>query len=460
MQHTSFVIIGAGPCGLGAAHRLQELGITDWGLFEKENYVGGLATSFCDPHGFWWDIGGHVQFSHYKYFDQLMNQLLGKNWVMHDRESWVWIANRFVPYPFQLNIHRLPQNMRDECLEGLQHLNKSQFQQQPKNFAEWMIQTSGTGIAKYFLLPYNFKVWAYPPKELNTSWVGERVATPNLQRIETNITNHRDDVAWGPNNQFRFPLTGGTGAIWKALGAKLPSKQLHVNHKVEYVNTAKHEITFADKTTVSYDHLISTVPLDWLVVNSDVSQKLKVATKQLLHSTTHIVGIGLKGTPKLELRTKCWMYFPENNCPFYRVTVFSNYSPNNAPFVHWSLMAEVSESAHKHVDENKLIHEVTQGLKNTQLISEADEVVSTWQYKTAYGYPTPSLNRDSALELIQPELMKRDVYSRGRFGMWKYEVSNQDHSLMQGKEVVDFLLNHEPEQTAWHPEIVNSSQKR
>ncbi len=28
-----------------------------------------------------------------------------------------------------------------------------------------------------------------------------------------------------------------------------------------------------------------------------------------------------------DLATKCWMYFPEDNAPFYRATVFSNYSP-------------------------------------------------------------------------------------------------------------------------------------
>ena len=448
MRKFNFVIVGAGPCGLGAAHRLKELGITNWALFEKESYFGGLATSFQDAKGFWWDIGGHVQFSHYQYFDQLMDTLLGHNWVYHDRESWIWIANRFVPYPFQLNIHRLPEKMRDECLKGLQKLLT--IKNKPKNFEQWIYQTAGAGIAKYFLLPYNFKVWAYQPKELNVSWVGERVARPDIKRIEKNITSGHDDVSWGPNNQFRFPLYGGTGAIWQALGAELPQKQLYLNHQVTHINTRKHEIVFSNQVTVSYDHLISTVPLDWLIANSDVSTKLQTPSKQLFHSTTHIVGIGLKGTPKPELKTKCWMYFPESNCPFYRVTVFSNYSPNNAPVGHWSIMAEVSESPQKQVNENNLLTEVLQGLKNTQLISDTDQIVSTWQYKTAYGYPTPSLNRDIALNLIQPELMKRDIYSRGRFGMWKYEVSNQDHSLMQGKEVIDLLVNNEPEVTAWN----------
>jgi hypothetical protein len=32
-----------------------------------------------------------------------------------------------------------------------------------------------------------------------------------------------------------------------------------------------------------------------------------------------------------DMKGSCWLYFPEDDCPFYRVTVFSNYSPNNCP---------------------------------------------------------------------------------------------------------------------------------
>ncbi|MDB5295227.1 MAG: UDP-galactopyranose mutase, partial [Phycisphaerales bacterium] len=46
-----------------------------------------------------------------------------------------------------------------------------------------------------------------------------------------------------------------------------------------------------------------------------------------------------------------------------------------------------------------------------------------------------------------PYLEQHAVYSRGRFGMWKYEVANTDHSLMQGVELVNRLILGEPEQT-------------
>ena len=49
----------------------------------------------------------------------------------------------------------------------------------------------------------------------------------------------------------------------------------------------------------------------------------------MLCSSSHIVGIGLRGSCPHGL--KCWLYFPEDNCPFYRTTVFSHYAPKNCP---------------------------------------------------------------------------------------------------------------------------------
>ncbi len=452
------IILGAGPTGLGAARRLEELGHNDWLVVEASDRTGGLAASFVDNQGFTWDIGGHVQFSHYEYFDQAMNEFLGENgWLHHERESWVWMRDRFIPYPFQNNIRHLPPDELYRCLADLIDISRT-GSAKPTNFREWILATFGQGIADVFMLPYNFKVWAYPPELLNAGWVGERVAVMDIKRILNNLVHSKDDVSWGPNNTFRFPVRGGTGAIWKACAERLPQERLRMSTSVTSIDLDRHRVTTATGDTLAYDTLVSTISLHDLIRLSGQAQLEELAERGLLYSASNIFGIGLRGTPPEHLRTKCWMYFPENNCPFYRVTVFSNYSPNNVPDItrYWSLMAEVSESPYKPVDQTQLLEQVIHGLLATRLIARREDIVSTWRHRAGYGYPTPGLERDAALAEILPFFEAKCVYSRGRFGLWKYEVSNQDHSFMQGVELVERLLNARPEITAQDPNLANS----
>ncbi|MCB2156639.1 FAD-dependent oxidoreductase [bacterium] len=454
-----YLIIGAGPTGLGAARRLEELGEHDWLLLERHAQAGGLAGSITDEKGFTWDLGGHVQFSHYEYFDDLMDELLGVDgWIYHEREAWVWMRDRFIPYPFQNNIRYLPREEMIECVQGIvEAVEGKNTAPRPGNFAEFFTAAMGPGIARVFMRPYNYKVWAYEPEKLDFHWIGERVSVVDLKRVLDNIFNDQDDISWGPNNTFRFPKTGGTGSIWRECADRLPQERLRFSADVAHVNTSRRVVRLASGEEISYEHLITTMPLDLFIKQSDLAAEFAPAAEKLVHSSTNIVGLGMKGTAPEHLKTKCWMYFPEDDNPFYRVTVFSNYSPGNVPdpTQYWSLMAEVSESPDKPVDQERLLEDVIQGALNTKLLPQREDLVDTWTIRLEHGYPTPSLQRDEALAILLPQLAKRDVYSRGRFGAWKYEVSNQDHSLMQGVEIVNHLVLGVDEQTLWYPAIVN-----
>jgi protoporphyrinogen oxidase len=459
---TATLIVGAGPTGLGAAWRLSTRGETNWLLLDGATTAGGLAGSIVDDHGFTWDFGGHVQFSHYTYFDELMDALLGPGgWLHHERESWVWIRGAFVPYPFQLNLHRLPERERWECVRGLVSAARRHAHAAPDHFDAWIAATFGDGIARAFLRPYNAKVWAHPLEELSWSWIGDRVALVDLPRVVENIRLDRDDVSWGPNGTFRFPVRGGTGAVWRTLCDRLrvehPSR-VRLGQQVVAVDTASHVVTLASGTRVRYDALVSTMPLDRLIALSDLANTYGDEAGALAHSSTHVVGVGLHGGPAPSLAGKCWIYFPESDCPFYRVTVFSRYSPNNVPDIsrYWSVMAEVSESAFKPVSSAKVCDEIVNGLISTRIIAGARQVHHVWHRRLEYGYPVPTRTRDVILDAIQPALEARGVFSRGRFGAWKYEVSNQDHSFAQGVEAIDRLLDDTPEETLRHPDVVNS----
>jgi hypothetical protein len=118
-------------------------------------------------------------------------------------------------------------------------------------------------------------------------------------------------------------------------------------------------------------------------------------------------------------------------------------------------MTEVSQSEHKSVNSDTVVADVIQGLRVTKLIDSSDAVVSRWYRRLSHGYPTPSLTRDEVLANVLPALESWGIYSRGRFGAWRYEVSNQDHSFMQGVEVIDHIRDGHVEFTHRRPELVN-----
>jgi hypothetical protein len=140
------------------------------------------------------------------------------------------------------------------------------------------------------------------------------------------------------------------------------------------------------------------------------------------------------------------------------VTVLSRHSPHNVPEGQgcWSLIAEVCETPFKPLEAGVLRHRVVKAMEADGLLSDDNRIVSYWPHREEHAYPTPFLGRDDVLWRILPELEKHDVYSRGRFGAWRYEVSNQDHSFMQGVEVVNRLAGCDRKYTVTQPEFVNS----
>jgi hypothetical protein len=119
-------------------------------------------------------------------------------------------------------------------------------------------------------------------------------------------------------------------------------------------------------------------------------------------------------------------------------------------------MFEISESKESRpIDISSIVEETIQGAIKTLLIDRKSEIVSIFHRRLERGYQIPSLSRDSAVNEGLMFLKSKNVWSRGRFGAWKYEAGNQDHSLMQGVEAVDNILFGHPEFTLENPDFVN-----
>jgi len=488
-REVDVLIIGAGPTGLGAAKRLHQLKNTSWEIVDSFEDAGGLASTDTTPEGFLFDVGGHVIFSHYLYFDDCINEALPKSddWYEHQRVSYVRSKGCWVPYPYQNNIPMLPVEEQVKCIEGMIEAAevRAVTKTKPKNFDEWILRMMGTGLADLFMRPYNFKVWAVPTEDMQCEWLGERVAAPSLKMVVSNVLNKKVAGNWGPNATFRFPARDGTGGIWKAVAKTLPAEKLTYNTTVTKIEGGKKVAHLKDGSSIKYKSMISTMPLDEIVqIIPEADASIKKTGSELIFSSTHVIGVGIRGELPDRIGDKCWLYFPEPDSPFYRATIFSNYSPYNCPpkdvklrtmqtadpslskgvdcqtereGPYWSIMLEVSESYKKPVNADTLIADCIQGLINTTMCKPEDEIVSIYHRKFYHGYPTPSLERDGQIKQILPELKEKfGIWSRGRFGAYKYEVANQDHSFMQGVECVDNILFGGIELSLESPDYVNS----
>ncbi|KAF2735368.1 UDP-galactopyranose mutase-like protein [Polyplosphaeria fusca] len=478
------LVIGAGPTGLGAAKRLNQIDGPSWLIVDSNETPGGLASTDVTPEGFLYDVGGHVIFSHYKYFDDCIDEALPNDddWYTHQRISYVRCKSLWVPYPFQNNISMLPKEDQVKCIEGMidAAMEARVSNTKPKNFEEWIMRMMGSGVAELFMRPYNYKVWAVPVEKMQCQWLGERVAAPDVKKVTTNVILGKTAGNWGPNATFRFPARDGTGGIWKAVAKTLPkSKTRFGDHgTVNKVDADNKRVVLKDGTVINYNKLVNTMAVDALVECMGDKQLIDLS-KGLFYSSTHVIGVGIRGERPERIGDKCWLYFPEDDCPFYRATIFSNYSPYNQPQAdeklatmqlangskpsstqpkegpYWSIMLEVSESSMKPVDGKNLLRDCIQGLVNTEMLKPTDEIVSTYHRRFDHGYPTPSLEREGVLTKLLPALQGKDIWSRGRFGSWRYEVGNQDHSFMLGVEAVDNIVNGAVELTLNYPDFVN-----
>jgi len=271
---------------------------------------------------------------------------------------------------------------------------------------------------------------------MSARWVGERVSVVDGRRALRNFVLGLDDVAWGPNNTFLFPTSGGPGEIYRRLARHLGDR-LRFGRELAGVDGTRRRVRFTDGSTEEYDALVSTIPLDRLVAAiGHCPRDVRAAAEALEHTCVRVVGVGCE-RPLLDDRS--WLYFADPAVPFYRVTNFAKYAAANVPAAdtsrYSSYLTETAYPSGRIEERDALEKRVVDALIETGLIERDTPVASRHTIEIEYAYPIPTLTRDSALNVIQEWLMQHDIYSRGRFGTWRYEIGNMDHAVKMGVDV-------------------------
>tara|TARA_R100001163_G_C5068512_1_gene209061 strand:- start:10886 stop:12295 length:1410 start_codon:yes stop_codon:yes gene_type:complete len=462
-KHITLLTIGAGPTGLGVCEYFYRNRDTikkyDYKIIEAQSKAGGYATTI-EHDGFRWDYGGHVLYSKNKFFVESIERATpNSQFNFQERNAKIYHNNNFIDYPFQKNINQLTKEEQICCLHGIVDAQSRALSSYPRpNMDGWSKQIFGEGICKLFFRPYNFKVWGYSLEKLDSNWIANFVAPVNLKEsIKDVIMDNPNNAKWGPNRIFRYP-DGGIGVLWDNLAKQYlvqAPDSIGFNQTIIKINPKTKIVDIKDNSTekitkYTYEHLVSTMPiLDLINVLEDVPEEIVELSKKLLHSTTHVVGIGIEGPIPELLKDKHWMYFADMEIPFYRLTVLSNYSktmtPSNKNKEYYSLMCEICESIDKPIDFDP-IEATINSLIKIGFIVNINKVVSKFHRAVDYGYPTPFYGRNDILKKINEYLEQHNIYSRGRFGSHIYEISNMDDSFCVGYEITRRIVEGIPEE--------------
>jgi protoporphyrinogen oxidase len=402
------IIIGAGISGLTTAYFLKK----PYDVLESKPYAGGLCVSFYE-NGFIFDCSGH--FIHIK--DEKIKNLVDKltggvNEV--NRSASIYIKNKFVPYPFQANLSYLDEKAKKECVEGIIKRKNIEIST-TMPFLEWSKAMFGDGITKYFMKPYNQKLWSYDLNKMTAEWSGPFIPKPDEGSIIKSAYS-KDRKKYGYNSVFYYPKNKGCGALIDGFSKKI---KINLNTKTEKIDIKSKTVYCRDGKAFKYNTIISTQPLPELInqiINAPIN--IKAVAKELLFNSVRCINIGIKannGIPKL-LSDRHWVYIPETKFSFYRIGIYSNVNKNSAPKNCFSFYVEYSSFDGKYKNTENVLND----LKKIGFIRTDDEIAALNVIDMPYAYVIFDKNRSKALETINSFLKKNEIFSIGRYGAWEY----------------------------------------
>lgn len=419
MQQVETVIVGAGISGLATAAAIGKG--ADLVVLERDAEIGGYCKT-VKKDGFVWDYSGH--FFHFKnpgIEAWLRARMPGQDIRTVEKKSFISYAGRQIDFPFQKNIHQLPQQEFIDCLYDLYFARAPGMPQLPEtNFKEMLYARFGRSIAEKFLIPYNEKLYATDLATLDRDAMGRFFPFADLTDIIRNM-RQADNASY--NASFTYPA-GGAIEYVKAIASEVEPSAIHLNEGVEAIDLAKKTARTA-KGEYRFERLVTSAPFPTLLrlCGKPVDEKVFTWNQVLVFN----LGFDSKGPKDTH-----WVYFPDRSLAFYRIGFYDNIF--DTPRM--SLYVELGYPRDAKVNVDEARAKVLEGLKRDGVITTQQLVAEhSVLMNPAYVHITRESNAQVAA--LKQELAGHGVHSIGRYGSWTY-CSIEDNIIEARQLVASF----------------------
>ncbi len=409
MEHVRYLVVGAGVSGLAFANFIDR-GAGRCLVLERDQQVGGYCKTILQD-GFVWDYSGH--FFHFRHPDverYLVERMPADEVVTVEKVSQILYKDRLVDFPFQKNIHQLPQEDFIDCLHELYFRPK--LDGPPENFQQMLIARFGQGIADRFLIPYNEKLYACPMDELDAGAMGRFFPDADIEDIIRNF-KRPDNNSY--NATFTYPRHGAIEYI-KALQKDLPEGTVCLGEGLVSVDMERKVAQTSVGRQIAFEYLISSAPFDALLKITGLPHEPLVFTSNKV--AVFNLGFDAKGWSDPH-----WIYFPERKYRFYRVGFYDNIMGTDR----MSLYVEIGMKTDETVDVEAELARTMDGLRAAGVVT--DQNLVSWHHVVldpAYVHITGPARQ--SFERLRQHLQARGIYPVGRYGGWTY-CSIEDNIL-------------------------------
>jgi protoporphyrinogen oxidase len=422
MEHSQFLIIGAGISGLSVAKMLQEQK-RDYLILEKSDRPGGLVKcDVVDGHLFH-RVGGHV-------FNTKIPDVGDWFWSHFDRESEFLKANRnaaikmgekMLGYPIENYLYMLDEQISRKIFRELIDLSAKGITNPMnyKNFESFLLGSFGETLYKLYFEPYNNKIWQTSLSDVALPWLEGKLPMPEtLNIIMSNILRKPDSEM--VHSQFFYPCQGGSQFIVNRLAEKL---NLRTGTGVESIE--RKGKNWLVNGQYSAEHIIYTGDirrLSSLTNPDDRNTQIQLEGLQNLLSN---------GTSNLLCETDetalSWLYLPGKETPAHRIIFTGNFSKENNPSS-GRRSCTVEFSGKTSTEEmKKSLQKLPFNLKYIDHNYEPNSYVIQ---------RNGDRERIAALKNL---LTKQNFHLVGRFAEWEYH--NMDKAMESGMKVLKTILS-------------------
>jgi protoporphyrinogen oxidase len=384
-------ILGAGITGLTAARLLKDT--HEVTVFEKNTCPGGIARVKMHNDIPYHMVGGHCFNTKHEEVKSFVfnNVLKEQEWNHVQRKAKIFFHENFIDYPIEFSIKQIAQFDKDLAFQITNDFFISQKEKKSENLEEFFRNKFGDKLAEEYFIPYNRKIWNEDPKNMDPNWVESKLPKPDLQQFFNGLINNEKDSM--PHSSFYYPKSNTQNTLIDNL-----AESLNIKCDFEIKSISKENGKWILNDNLEFDHIISTVPLDILVLNllNSPANIRSLAQKLRYNKITNM----LWETKDVD---RTWTYHPSKDSLFHRHIHIGNFI---TPKRNYTITETVGEYSYEEMLEA--------GKKFDYLLKPIGHNISD------HAYVIFDENYTESVDGIKEYLKEIGLDSIGRFGEWEY----------------------------------------